>query len=47
LTTDTTLRFPPQPVPLDGPLPEELAAFEAEFVVEWQVASGADDETEK
>ena len=47
MTTETTLRFPPQPVPLDGPLPEELDAFEAEFVVEWQVAADPDDGPEK
>ena len=39
--TDVTLRLPLRTRPLDGPLPEELAALEAEFVVEWQVAAGA------
>ena len=39
--TDTTLRPQPQPEPPAGPLPEALAALEAEFFVEWQVSSGS------
>jgi hypothetical protein len=29
---------PARPAPLDGPLPDVLVDFGAEFVVEWQVA---------
>ena len=44
---DTTLRPRPQPEPPAGPLPDALAALEAEFVVEWQVSPGADGRPEK
>jgi hypothetical protein len=39
--TDTSLRLPRQPEPFANPLPDALAALEAEFVVEWQVAPGS------
>ena len=45
--TDANLRLRPQPEPLVGALPDKLAALEAEFFVEWQVAPGADGRPEK
>jgi hypothetical protein len=45
--TDTTLRPQPRPEPSVGPLPDALAALEAEFFVEWQVSPGTGGRPEK
>jgi hypothetical protein len=45
--TDATLRLRTPPEPVIGPLPDALAALEAEFFVEWQVAPSAGARPEK
>lgn len=36
--TDGTTTFPPQDQPLDDAVPDVVAALDAEYFVEWQVA---------